>query len=62
MDDLIESLTELSLLGRQAINPVKIDPSPLVEEILNTYSDQIKNARSRSISKTFHHAGLMRTC
>lgn len=45
MDDLIESLIELSLLGRQAINPIQIDPSPLVEDILNTYSDQIKKRK-----------------
>ena len=45
MDDLIENLTELSLLGRQEINPIPIDPSPLVEDIINTYSDQIKKRK-----------------
>ena len=45
MDNLIENLTKLSLLGRQTINPIPIDPSPLVEDILNSYSDQIKKRK-----------------
>ena len=45
MDDLIENLIELSLLGRQAINPIPIDLSPMVENIINTHSDQIKKRK-----------------
>ena len=45
MDDLIENLTELSLLGRQAINPIPTDPSLLAEEIINTFADQIKKRK-----------------
>ncbi|RLD07081.1 MAG: hypothetical protein DRI65_05425 [Chloroflexota bacterium] len=45
MDDLIENLTELSLLGRQELNPISIDSFALVEDIINTYSDQIKKRK-----------------
>jgi len=45
MDNLIEDLTKLSLLGRQTITPIPIDPSPLVEDILSTFSDQIKKRK-----------------
>ena len=41
MDDLIEDLIKLSLLGRQELNPTSIDSFALVEDIINTYSDQI---------------------
>jgi len=45
MDVLIENLTELSLLGRQELNPISIDIFALVEDIINTYSDQIKKRK-----------------
>ncbi len=32
-------------MGRQTINPIPIDPSLLIEDILNTFSDQIKKRK-----------------
>ncbi len=47
MDNLIDDLTKLSLLGRQTIDPIQIDPLLMVEEILNNFSDQIKKRKIR---------------
>jgi len=55
MDNLIENLTKLSLLGRQAINPIPIDPSLIIEDILNTYSDQIKKRKIQIDIKKLPH-------
>ena len=55
MDNLIENLTKLSLLGRQTINPISVDPSALVEEIFNTFSDQIKKRKIKIAIKELPH-------
>jgi len=55
MDNLIENLTKLSLLGRQTITPISIDPSPLVEDILSTFSDQIKKRKIQIDIKELPH-------
>jgi len=55
MDDLIENLTKLSLLGRQTITPLSIDPSPLIEDILITFSDQIKKRKIQIDVKELPH-------
>ncbi len=55
MDNLIENLTKLSLLGRQTISPIPIDPSPLVEDILSTFSDQIKKRKIQIDIKELPH-------
>ncbi len=55
MDNLIEDLTKLSLLGRQTITPIPIDPSLLVEDILSTFSDQIKKRKIQIDIKDLPH-------
>jgi len=51
MDNLIENLTKLSLLGKQAINLTSIDPTKLIEDIINSFSDQIKKRKIKIVVK-----------
>ncbi len=55
MDNLISDLLQLSLLGRQNINPISVDPSHLVEDIIKTYSDQIKKRKIKINIKELPH-------
>ena len=55
MDDIIENITKLSLLGKQAINLTSIDPAKLLEDIISSYSDQIKIRKIKIVVKDLPH-------
>jgi len=55
MDNLIENLTKLSFIGKQAISPSSIDPSLLIDDILKDLSDQVKKRKIKIIIKELPH-------
>jgi len=55
LDEQIEKLTRLTFIGRQSINPVPLDPSNLIDEIFNTFSDQVKKRKIKIEIKDLPH-------
>jgi len=55
MDNLIDNLTKLSFFGKQSLNPSTIDPSLLIENILNDFSDQVKKRKIKINIKELPH-------
>lgn len=55
LDSQIENLTTLSRLGRQPINPVRIDPAYLIKDIINSFSDQIAERKIEIVIKDLPH-------
>jgi light-regulated signal transduction histidine kinase (bacteriophytochrome) len=55
MDTLISDLIKLSLLGRQALYPVPLDPTPLIEGAIKTFADQIKKNKTKIKIKELPH-------
>ena len=55
LDDLITDLIKVSTLGRQNINPVPLDPALLIEEIVDSFSDQINERKIKIDIKDLPH-------
>lgn len=64
IDSVIEDLTKLSAIGRQPINSTSINSSLLVEEVISTFSDEVKKRKIKLNIKDLPHCqadeGLLR--